>query len=499
MLTRNRLLAVGLVALLAVRAPAEEWAVLGSRAMGMGGAGVAVTRGGLSSYWNPAGLAPPHAPRAPTFWDVAVPGSFNAAATNNFLREVDDVASLVEDLNFDSLDQALNDPGVTLTPVQLQKTLQLLVEELPDLGAKGTGVVANASAGVMARVWQFGFSALGISHAGGITRIDLDNIALGDEGVDGIVGPGSDRSGQLSGAGQTFADQLASDGVTTQNQAEEIVFQAEQAGINVSSSTNQARIREILVATQANQGGSAANSFTSNQSGLDLRGILLQEYAVSFAQPFFEIVSVGVNLKLLSGWTYFKPYNLRDLETFSGNFKDLFDEDNREESVNFGVDAGVLVQPLPWLSLGVVGRNLNSPKFEFKGPGDYEIERQFRAGAGVNVVPGLTLAVDIDLVRNESAALPGYHSQVLGGGAEFAILDAVFLRAGVSKNLAEENEDIMIHAGLGARFWIIDIDAAASFVPDWTEVTTGNDGDDPTQVPERVGASLQIGFNLPLD
>ena len=35
---------------------AEEFHIVGSRAMGMGGAGVAVTRGVLSTYWNPAGL-----------------------------------------------------------------------------------------------------------------------------------------------------------------------------------------------------------------------------------------------------------------------------------------------------------------------------------------------------------------------------------------------------------------------------------------------------------
>jgi len=35
---------------------AEEFHIVGSRAMGMGGAGVAVTRGVLSTYWNPAVL-----------------------------------------------------------------------------------------------------------------------------------------------------------------------------------------------------------------------------------------------------------------------------------------------------------------------------------------------------------------------------------------------------------------------------------------------------------
>ncbi len=478
---------------------AEEWAVVGPRAMGMGGVGVAVTRGGLSSYWNPAALAPPLAPRIPTFWDVEAPASVNALAANDFLREVDDVVDLVNDLDFESLETVLADPATPLTGVEVQKTLRLLTEELPDLGKSGTGVVTNASAGLLARIGPVGFSALGIAHAGGLTRIDLDNLALGTQGIDGAVGPGSDRSGQLSPAGQAFADSLAADGLGTQDQAEEVVFQAEQAGVNVNNGDVQGRLRDILAATAANDGGSPDASFTSNQSGVDLRGILLQEYALSFAQPLFDLVSLGVNVKLMNGWSYFKSFDLHGLEDGPSLTEDLIDKDNREESMRFGVDAGILVQPVSWLSLGVVGRNLNNPSFEFKGPGDYEIERQFRAGVGIAPGAGFTLAADLDLVRNDSEALPGYHSQVVAAGAELAMFDVLFLRGGVSKNLAEGDEDLMIHAGLGLRVWVLQVDAAASIVPDFTEITTGNDGDNPREIPERVGASLLVGVNLPLD
>ena len=34
-----------------------EFVIVGPRAMGMGGAGVAVTTNALATYWNPAGLA----------------------------------------------------------------------------------------------------------------------------------------------------------------------------------------------------------------------------------------------------------------------------------------------------------------------------------------------------------------------------------------------------------------------------------------------------------
>ncbi len=50
------LFAVILAAAAPVGAAAEEWNTMGPRAMGMGGAGVALAQGPLASYWNPAAL-----------------------------------------------------------------------------------------------------------------------------------------------------------------------------------------------------------------------------------------------------------------------------------------------------------------------------------------------------------------------------------------------------------------------------------------------------------
>lgn len=52
-----RILFCLLLSLLATPADAVEFAIVGPRAVGMGGAGVAVTTDSLATYWNPAGLA----------------------------------------------------------------------------------------------------------------------------------------------------------------------------------------------------------------------------------------------------------------------------------------------------------------------------------------------------------------------------------------------------------------------------------------------------------
>ncbi len=52
-----RSLAIALLGSIPTQALAVEFAVVGPRAAGMGGAGVAVTTDALATYWNPAGLA----------------------------------------------------------------------------------------------------------------------------------------------------------------------------------------------------------------------------------------------------------------------------------------------------------------------------------------------------------------------------------------------------------------------------------------------------------
>jgi len=56
-LTAFRIAAVLVITLLHGHVSAVEFVMVGPRAMGMGGAGVAVTTDALATYWNPAGLA----------------------------------------------------------------------------------------------------------------------------------------------------------------------------------------------------------------------------------------------------------------------------------------------------------------------------------------------------------------------------------------------------------------------------------------------------------
>jgi F plasmid transfer operon, TraF, protein len=87
--TRRTLVLAGM-GLLALSAPAAavEFAIVGPRAVGMGGAGVAVTDDALATYWNPAGLA------MQKTVDVQIQGSAQFIDRMGIKDTVDEVDSL---------------------------------------------------------------------------------------------------------------------------------------------------------------------------------------------------------------------------------------------------------------------------------------------------------------------------------------------------------------------------------------------------------------------
>ena len=81
-------LVVGIGVLCTSQAQAVEFAVVGARAAGMGGAGVAVTSDAYAAYWNPAGLAMTNT------IDIRVGASFQVidrVGVNDTLNEIDKI------------------------------------------------------------------------------------------------------------------------------------------------------------------------------------------------------------------------------------------------------------------------------------------------------------------------------------------------------------------------------------------------------------------------
>jgi len=505
-LARSAAIVLGLwiaTVVLATKAAAEEFTILGARAIGMGGAGVALSRGSLSNHWNPAGLAPPGSISPLRFFDYRVPGAVMATVTNDVIQEIDDVVELVDRLDFNDIENRLAN-GNSLAPSQIGDLLRV-AEQLPELGKSGSGLIVDAAAGIDIRLWRFGVSALGTFHGGGFTKLDLETLALGSSGIGAVV-PGLGGT-PATAAGVAFSDQLVATGLVTRAQADEIAFFSEAAEVNINDAGFRSLIVDVLEATDANVGGPLSNLLTNNGSGVDFRALTTQEVGLGYAQPLGELfplppaswVSVGATVKVIRGTTYFNGFSLNDLQDFDDLLSEITDNEDESTSFNVGVDVGVLVQPLDWISVGVVAKNLNRPEFDFEGPGDYKLDPQIRAGIGlVDILDGVTLAADIDVTRNQSDSLPGRTSQMVGAGIEYDVGDwnVLFLRGGVSQNLADFNEGVGIHAGFSVRALGVSIDAAAMVSPEFTSLESSDDSD---EVPERGGLGLELSVFVPID
>ncbi len=477
--------------ILSYQAAAEDWPIYGSRSMGMGGAGVASARGSGSIYWNPAALGRSAGKRGKSghikdeersIFDMAGGLSLNFILAGDVIEDVNTLRKDVETLDFDALEDSINS-GTPLSEEDLQTLLRIVTEGIPALNKPDEGLLVNTIMGPTFRLSRFGLGFFNTTHGAITPVVDLENIGIGNAGFDGVLGPGQDRSGQLSSDGQTLADDLASTGSLTQNQAEELVYQAEVGGIDTSDPAVQDIVNTVVQAT------TSTGSILDNESGVKFQGAMIQELSLGYGQPIGDWLAIGVAVKGMHAYTSYSNYVLRELTEVDNVLNDF--EENNDSSFNFGVDAGVLLTPTDWLAVGVTGKNLNRPAFDKKPSGHFVLDPSARAGVAVFPASWLMFAADIDLFRNHNEFLPGYRSQMVGGGVEVD-LSLVALRAGISKNIAESDEEIVLHAGLALRLWRFSLEAAAMMTPTFDDIGW----DDLENVPQRGGVSITLGLDV---
>ncbi len=229
-------------------------------------------------------------------------------------------------------------------------------------------------------------------------------------------------------------------------------------------------------------------SIEDNKTSIAANGISLIEVPLTYGHPISDSLAIGFNLKYIQA-NVFKTEK-GDITLFNKDSSDIADELDKyyKESSNFAVDAGILFQPVNWLKLGVVGKYLNSPEFDDPKGGKIKVKPQARAGIALNPFETLTIAADIDLTENETT-FPGYKSRNIGGGIEWDILKFLALRAGLYKNLAETDIDMVYTAGLGLNLWLLRLDVAAA-------ISSNKSRFDNKSFPEeaRVQANLSIEF-----
>lgn len=372
---------------------AIEFQPLGFESASMGGAGVASAKGSFAAYYNPALLSE---------YRHGMQISLSAGVGMREVNVADHIDKLVEADIGGTLGRIADNAPVNGSNTQSdQDNVATIKNELAALSGKnGIQIMPSAVFGI--QIGNFGFGAYNVSEATAYAVIDPNRLDL-------IL-----EYGGLYAEYDETKDEYTASNITE--------YEA----------------RSFDYAMQ--------NDLTY----LKLTGLAYMEVPLAFGFKFSTPIGklgFGASFKAMPGYTYDQKIAI---DTESGDLGDeMSGAENKDSS--FGFDLGMLYKPsaLENLTLGIVGKNLNTPKFETATGGTMAVKPQIRAGLAYDFWSDrLTMALDADLTRNETF-IPGYNSQFIGGGINFHPFSWLSLRGGVMRNLQQPDDGSIFTAGLG--------------------------------------------------
>ncbi len=416
-----------------------EFQPLGYESLSMGGAGVASARGSFATYYNPALLAE-HRHGA----QVSIAGGLGLREINladhidkladvDVTKTIDDTISYIEDY----VRQKGSLPS-ELSP-ELQRNYQTIVSELRALTNRN-GLALMPSASISLQIGNLGIGIFGLSEGTAYAVINPNYL--------------------------------------------DIVIKADVNGTTYYASYDPTA-NSLLPSNAATYNSSSLEYALDNKlTYLKLTGLAYLEIPVAYAHRLhtpWGTLDFGGAVKLMPGWTY---DGVIDIDTASGDINSKL-KDYDKTDTSWGVDLGVLYKPkfVKGLSIGLVGKNLNTPEFDTAQGRTYEIDPQVRLGLAYDFSM-FTLAFDADLTKN-STFIPDYDTQYIGGGLNFHPFSWLCVRAGAMKNLAESDEGVVLTGGLGFGLKWFQVDLAA-------QVSTKSGEFDGNDIPRYARVQLSL-------
>ncbi|MEC4677910.1 MAG: hypothetical protein VST69_04055, partial [Nitrospirota bacterium] len=329
--------------LIASRVSAGEWQIIGPRALGMGGAGVAVANDSTASYWNPGAFGFFDGPEDDYYgkrkWSSTVAGAgIGAKLHNNF----GDTIRQVTDIDFDGIQDA-ND---NISADKVSDFIGLLDglegfrgqdSKIATVSGSGRFGIQSGHFGFAGNVFldvtaipNFDFENLGPDNTAGFTIADFTNPTnLGCDTGTSTCGtavivdtPGGLRPDQAL----DISMQLPA----TWTQAERNGYinaldnGLSQAGQTVPDDIVDQAVGAATLANAAVGGG----ALSQNTSSLRFVGIALFEVPLTYGRAFSENFSIGGNLKYMKA----RIYDV-DIDILNQDFGDALDDalDNYQE------------------------------------------------------------------------------------------------------------------------------------------------------------------------
>jgi hypothetical protein len=274
------------------------------------------------------------------------------------------------------------------------------------------------------------------------------------------------------------------------------------AGADLSDPEVQEMLRMIVEATVL-----GTDVVLDNDTGIVAAGVLIKEYALAASLPLIgEQLSIGATAKMMTGTgyegsaTYDPDGDVQTAGDAMSTLTDQIDANGTAETNQLGLDVGILWRPNKYLSVGLTGKNINSPSFDLPVSDDpFVLKPQWRAGVAVRPLPFITCALDVDVTENYSQIADDYGTRYYALGLEVSLLKILRLRAGTYGNLMVEDQLPAYTAGFGVRIGsLFSLDLAANMNGDPQAISDmmGGDADmDLASMPEAAGVSLSFQLN----
>ena len=491
---------------------ADKWQTVGARAMGMGGAGVAVAYGTDAQYYNPALLV--------TNLNYASDLSLNINAeietTDKVLTLIDKVNSMINKYET-IIEKIINkDYANAKDMISIVDTLVALQE----LNLKNIGATVNANTGLSAKLGKLAISIRSYGSLGVTPIVDKKNIGLVSS-VDGIkidnfnAPDTQDKRNAATTIKNTLDKYDLTDSVAnlfklSGKNSEEIA----NAIVNMTDSAHSTieEIKEMAdkIATDFPNAEKLlktliSGSYKDNESQVLVDAGIFTEISFGYGLEVTKGLQVGGNLKYIQGQMGQAGIMLlKDDECIENVAEQTFKKTKASNQIGIDlgafldisrlVDNDVILNP----KFGITARNINNPYFERPEKpsnsklkwidGKYYLGSQLRAGLAINPIEKLTIACDLDLLKNKTF-VNDFESQELSVGIEYLLLNkktiSLPLRTGISKNVAASKANLEYTVGTGIYTFGFCFELAAGMSSN-TATLDGN----------KIPASASVALNL---
>lgn len=416
-----------LASLLFSTASASQFHVLGARAASMGGAGVATSPSSLATYNNPALLAKNN--KSFSFHTGVGVG----LTDNDVFASVDKL----DDLNFSDLIEKYKDVSSMPTNVDLNDINTLFEARDIIMKLDGASMEVNPTADIAFSIKNFGFGVFGTA--------DMSATAKVDEKYNKLI--------FKYNSGDYY----------------EIL---ENGTANPSSASDYNKF-SLICAMDENAGCTA-------ETGIELNTLAIAEIPIGYGHEFtsdYGNIYLGGAVKLMKGYAYSSFYRFDSEDDLLDDF-----DDSKKESNSVGIDLGLAYNPAfsNDLTLAIVGKNLNKPKFDLVNK-EYELKPMVRAGVAYKLGI-MELAFDADLTENKS--INGFKTKYMGGGVSVDLW-LFELNAGLMKNVSNSDNAGLIYTA-GVSFGPLEISGQMA------SKTTEIDGD---KYPKYANVNVALAFS----